>query len=109
MWELLKLWQFRSTGSYEPDPKDGRHKYRWNLFRSTGSYEPDQGSPAGPPLLIGFDPQALTSLTRWGHATKTTQACFDPQALTSLTLQGHLGVRDHHISFDPQALTSLTC
>ena len=33
------------------------------MFRSTGSYEPDLAIAAAIALVVGFDPQALTSLT----------------------------------------------
>ena len=33
----------------------------------------------------GFDPQALTSLTKWDNMSGSEQLRFDPQALTSLT------------------------
>ena len=56
--------QFRSTGSYEPDPKSVGRLCEECLFRSTGSYEPDHAAEINPVLQYGrFDPQALTSLT----------------------------------------------
>ena len=38
-------------------------KNRRTRFRSTGSYEPDLAIAAAIALVVGFDPQALTSLT----------------------------------------------
>ena len=35
----------------------------------------------------GFDPQALTSLTKEYKVSLMEDKCFDPQALTSLTLK----------------------
>ena len=56
-------YSFRSTGSYEPDRKIHRETRSETLFRSTGSYEPDLVEKAGQIERICFDPQALTSLT----------------------------------------------
>ena len=36
-------------------------------------------------VVLGFDPQALTSLTEGAVYTSIEDASFDPQALTSLT------------------------
>ena len=55
-------------------------------FRSTGSYEPDREMPDGLEIQTGFDPQALTSLTRLPIPPGQVGKGFDPQALTSLTL-----------------------
>ena len=77
------------------------------MFRSTGSYEPDQNRIRCFPLVDGFDPQALTSLTSTWCLLNIAIHSFDPQALTSLTR----GDGKHFFSqpsFDPQALTSLT-
>ena len=78
--------------------------------------------------MLGFDPQALTSLTQaiqWGPGIRLFRStgsyepdqgdermfckscCFDPQALTSLTPSAYFG-QFHNLRFDPQALTSLT-
>ena len=77
----------------------------------------------------GFDPQALTSLTKAALSGPEKAVGFDPQALTSLTISGSgqpcsvslfrstgsyepdrecSNKRLHYRSFDPQALTSLT-
>ena len=55
----------------------------------------------------GFDPQALTSLTRLKRVMAALVISFDPQALTSLT---NVVLKDstYTLGFDPQALTSLT-
>ena len=77
---------FRSTGSYEPDLSDYVMKLSSIKFRSTGSYEPDHIAVSNKGILLrfrstgsyepdlhpvynicpgkGFDPQALTSLTK---------------------------------------------
>ena len=45
--------------------------------------------------MLGFDPQALTSLTVYEDFRKEGARCFDPQALTSLTqaIQWGPGIR----------------
>ncbi len=55
--------EFRSTGSYEPDPGQADIIPDSVPFRSTGSYEPDHAWEIACTVLICFDPQALTSLT----------------------------------------------
>ena len=120
---------FRSTGSYEPDPSPTPASSISGRFRSTGSYEPDQRNFWESKYLNGFDPQALTSLTRQRRCARAERQRFDPQALTSLTLtirymacfpsqfrstgsyepDPKLYVSEMAITgFDPQALTSLT-
>ena len=59
---------FRSTGSYEPDPKVYKDRVKQDMFRSTGSYEPDLHLTLFCYSALGFDPQALTSLT---HTTSS--------------------------------------
>ena len=77
------------------------------MFRSTGSYEPD---PVISRILVrsaSFDPQALTSLTKYCVGDVLLLKSFDPQALTSLT-DRFQNLMFFNVSFDPQALTSLT-
>ena len=79
--------QFRSTGSYEPDPRKRKKCEDGNKFRSTGSYEPDPLSLVKILVFLCFDPQALTSLTNCSCTPWSFDVSFDPQALTSLTRQ----------------------
>ena len=58
-------------------------------------------------IISGFDPQALTSLTRTERTCVQSNRGFDPQALTSLTA-AHPQQEENLHGFDPQALTSLT-
>ena len=76
-------------------------------FRSTGSYEPDPVLDVSPDFKLRFDPQALTSLTAFLKLCKAHRIRFDPQALTSLTPFEARELRNTYC-FDPQALTSLT-
>ena len=78
-----------------------------SMFRSTGSYEPDRMFLSILTILVGFDPQALTSLTMGSATWYSYSQSFDPQALTSLTKQCEKWSKIP-ICFDPQALTSLT-
>ena len=101
------------TKSFDPQAltslTDGTgHPHRTPLpFRSTGSYEPDPKSKFIATDSSCFDPQALTSLTLQCRLDKIRYLCFDPQALTSLTSIVFF-ILILTFCFDPQALTSLT-
>ena len=56
-----------------------------SAFRSTGSYEPDPKEFCFISPFNCFDPQALTSLTIKSKGNGRKIWSFDPQALTSLT------------------------
>ena len=77
------------------------------MFRSTGSYEPDHSKSSDSSADVGFDPQALTSLTgqpigsNRGESKFRSTGSYEPDQCPGWRF-AYFG------SFDPQALTSLT-